>query len=171
MKQSEERAAILKGMRAALRLQRDFGLDKGDYRRRRIDVFGCIDRCGATLMFQPLDPLLGAFVREGTATGILLSTRRPLGQQRFTAAHELGHLRLGHDPHADDDGILRRGPIAGGNGFAQTTREEREADAFASYFLLPAWLIKEQMELHSWKGGLRGAADRLSGVLALRDKL
>lgn len=150
MKAIEERAAILKGMRAAMRLQRDLGLDKDDDRRRRIDVFGCINRCGATLMFQPLDPLLGAFVREGTAAGILLSTRRPLGQQRFTAAHELGHLRLGHDPHADDEGILRRGPIAGGNDFPQTTRAEREADAFASYFLLPAWLIKEQMVLHSW---------------------
>lgn len=150
MRRSEERAAILKGMRAAMRLQRDFSLDKGDYRRQRIDVFGCIDRCGATLMFQPLDPLLGAFVREGAAAGILLSTRRPLGQQRFTAAHELGHLRLGHGPHADDEGILRRGPIAGGNGFPETTREEREADAFASYFLLPTWLIKEQMGLHGW---------------------
>jgi predicted secreted protein len=146
----EERAAILRGMREALRLQRDLGLNEGDNRSRRIDVFGCIDRCGATLMFQPLDPLLGAFVREGTTAGILLSTRRPLGQQRFTAAHELGHLRLGHDPHADDEGILRRGPIAGGNGFPEITGEEREADAFAPYFLLPTWLIKEQMELHGW---------------------
>lgn len=150
MKRNEETAAILRGMRAALRLQRELGLDKGDHRRRRIDVFGCINRCGATLMFQPLDPLLGAFIKEGMATGILLSTRRPLGQQRFTAAHELGHLRLEHDPHADDESILRRGPIAGGNGFPKTTREEREADAFASYFLLPDWLIKEQMALHGW---------------------
>lgn len=150
MRPSEERAAILKGMRAAMRLQRDLGLDKGDDRRCRIDVFGCIDRCGATLMFQPLDPLVGAFIREGTAAGILLSTRRPLGQQRFTAAHELGHLQLGHDPHADDERILRRGPIAGGNGFSKTTRQEREADAFASYFLLPAWLITEQMAVHGW---------------------
>lgn len=150
MRPVKENAAIRKGMRAAMRLQRDLKLDKGDHRRRRIDVFECINRCGATLMFQPLDPLVGAFIREGTAAGILLSTRRPLGQQRFTAAHELGHLQLGHDPHADDEGILRRSPIAGRNGFPETTSEEREADAFASYFLLPVWLIKEQMAVHGW---------------------
>lgn len=147
----EERAATLKGMRAALMLQRRFGWHEGERRTQRIDVFGAISDCGATLMFQPLDPLLGAFIRERTVAGILVTTRRPLGQQRFTAAHELGHLVLDHDPHADDEGILRRGPLPGGGGPGNITREEREADAFASYFLLPNWLITEQMARQGWE--------------------
>lgn len=72
--------------------------------------------------------------------------------QRFTAAHELGHLVLDHDPHADDEGILRRAPWAGDDmGAVRVPLEEREADAFASYFLLPSYLMKEQMELQGWE--------------------
>ncbi len=147
-----ERESILRGIRGAKRLQRDLRLDVGASRAQRVDVFGCIARSGAMLMFQPLEPLLGAFIREEGVAGIILSTRRPLGMQRFTAAHELGHLVLGHDPHADDEGILRRAPWA--SDVARAPRvppEEREADAFASYFLLPPYLIKEQMELRGWE--------------------
>ena len=146
----EERAATLKGMRAALSLQQRFGWHEGERRAQRIGVFDAIAECGATLMFQALDPLLGAFIREGSLAGILVTTRRPLGQQRFTAAHELGHLVLDHDPHADDEGILRRGPLPGGSRGADVPREEREADAFASYFLLPNWLMTEQMARQGW---------------------
>lgn len=147
-----ERESILRGIRGAKRLQRDLRLDIGASRAQRVDVFGCIARTGAMLMFQPLEPLLGAFIREDGAAGIILSTRRPLGMQRFTAAHELGHLFLGHDPHADDDRILRRAPWASdGSRRPIVAPEEREADAFASYFLLPPYLIKEQMELRDWE--------------------
>ena len=147
---ARERRAVLRGMKEALRLLRDFGCDQGSKRGQRVDVFGGIDRVGAELMFQPLDKLLGAFMRRDGAAGIILNTRRPLGMQRFTAAHELGHLLLGHDPHADDEGILRRGPVADGRVFGNVPMEEREADAFASYFLLPHYLIAAQMEVQGW---------------------
>lgn len=150
MTRHQDQRAILKGMKGAFRLLRDLGLDQGQKRAQRVDVFDCIDRTGAVLMFQPLDNLLGAFMKEGGAAGIILNTERPLGMQRFTAAHELGHWVLGHDPHADDEGILRRGPLADGRVFKRVPPEEREADAFASYFLLPAHLIKTQMEVQGW---------------------
>ncbi len=150
MTRHQDQRAILKGMKGAFRLLRDLGLDQGQKRAQRVDVFDCIDRTGAVLMFQPLDKLLGAFMKEGGAAGIILNTERPLGMQRFTAAHELGHWVLGHDPHADDEGILRRGPLADGRVFKRVPPEEREADAFASYFLLPAHLIKTQMEVQGW---------------------
>ncbi len=147
-----ERAAILRGIRGAKRLQRDMGLDTGAARAQRVDVFGCITRLGAMLMFQPLEPLLGAFLSEEGAAGIILSTRRSLGMQRFTGAHELGHLVLGHDPHADDEGILRRAPWAtAASEEKPVSLQEREADAFASHFLLPPYLIKEQMALQGWE--------------------
>lgn len=147
-----ERMAILRGIRGAKRLQRDMGLDAGPARAQRVDVFGCIARVGAMLMFQPLEPLLGAFVEEEGVAGIILSTRRPLGMQRFTGAHELGHLVLKHDPHADDEGILQRAPWAMAPIDGKLVPlEEREADAFASYFLLPPYLIKEQMTLQGWE--------------------
>ncbi len=150
MAREQDRRSILRGMKGAMRLLQDLGYDQGEKRKQRVDVFDSIDRAGAALMFQPLEKLLGAFMSQDGTAGIILNTERPLGMQRFTAAHELGHLTLGHDPHADDEGILRRGPIADGRAFAKIPPEEREADAFASYFLLPSHLITAQMEIQGW---------------------
>lgn len=147
MTPNEERRAILRGMRVAEKVHRDLGSRSAEG-NGRVDVFRTIVRSGAALMFQPLDPLLGAFAKENGVAGILITTRRPLGMQRFTAAHELGHLVLGHDPQADDDKILRRAPVVGGAKFVP--REEREADAFASAFLLPKWLIATEMHRQGW---------------------
>lgn len=151
MTRQQDRVSILRGMKAALGLLHDLGLDRLQKRAQRIDVFDSIDRVGAALMFKPMEKLLGAFMKQNGMAGIILNTERPLGMQRFTGAHELGHLVLEHDPHADDEGILRRGPIADGRAFKMVPREEREADAFASYFLLPPHLIAAQMEVQGWR--------------------
>lgn len=151
MTRQQDRISILRGMKAALGLLHDLGLDREGKRSQRVDVFDSIDRTGAALMFKPMEKLLGAFMKQNGMAGIILNTERPLGMQRFTAAHELGHLILQHDPHADDDGILRRGPIADGRAFKLVPPEEREADAFASYFLLPPYLIAAQMEVQGWR--------------------
>lgn len=57
--------------------------------------------------------------------------------QRFTLAHELGHVVL----HPDGGGIHRDRPLNG----ERMSREpdEREADLFATYFLMPAKLVRE----------------------------
>ncbi|KJZ29896.1 hypothetical protein TW83_17585 [Paracoccus sp. S4493] len=143
------RDAVLKGMRAALKLQRDLGLDRGEARGHRVDVFGAIYRENVPLRFCPLEPLMGAYMRPDGNPGIILTTRRPLGQQRFTAAHELGHHIMNHDPHADDDSILRRAPDQMRD-YMCLPPAEQEADAFASYFLVPDWLITEIMRRQGW---------------------
>ena len=92
---------------------------------------------------------MGAYLREEGNPGIILTTRRPLGQQRFTAAHELGHHVMKHDPHADDDSILRRSPDRPRD-YLRLPPAEQEADAFASYFLVPDWLITTLMQRQDW---------------------
>ncbi|HCK82997.1 MAG TPA: hypothetical protein DHW63_00250 [Hyphomonadaceae bacterium] len=144
----EDRRALLKGMRAAETAHRNLGTRDALGRSVRIDVFGTIVRSGATLMFQPLDKLMGAFFRAEETAGILITTERPIGLQRFTAAHELGHMLMGHKPHADDEEILRRAPIA--SGAMRAPPQEREADAFASSFLLPNWLLSKLVEQQKW---------------------
>lgn len=144
-----DRLAILRGIKAAQRLHRDLGSKRVMGQSVRVDVFGAIARTGAILMFKPLDPLLGAFMRQGDLMGVMLTVRRPIGQQRFTAAHELGHLIMGHEPHADDDNILRRAPTEGN--YAQVPEQEREADAFASNFLLPQFLLAKLHEQQGWE--------------------
>jgi Zn-dependent peptidase ImmA (M78 family)/predicted secreted protein len=144
----DSRAAILTGAKAAHTLHRDLGIRDQIERSGggRVDVFGAIAKLGATLMFQPLDKLLGAYL-PGDELGVLITTKRPLPVQRFTGAHELGHLYMRHEPSLDDENILRRAPfsIAG-----RVNRQEREADAFASMFLSPAWLLALMLERQGW---------------------
>jgi len=147
----DQRAAILVGTKAAHTLHRDLGIRDTVERQggARVDVFAAIGKLGATLMFQPLDKLLGAYV-PAEEPGVLITTRRPLPVQRFTGAHELGHLYMGHEPSLDDEKILRRAPFSTAS--SRTDRQEREADAFASMFLSPAWLLALILQRQKWTG-------------------
>jgi hypothetical protein len=109
----DNRAAILTGVKAAHTLHRDLDIREQVERSGggRIDVFGAIANFGATLMFQPLDKLLGAFL-PGEEVGVLITTKRSLPVERFTGAHELGHLCMRHEPSLDDENILRRAPFS-----------------------------------------------------------
>jgi hypothetical protein len=95
----DNREAILKGAKAAHALHRELGirelLERGG--GGRVDVFGAIGKLGATLMFQKLDKLLGAYI-PAEEPGVLITTQRTLPVQRFTGAHELGHLYMRHEP-------------------------------------------------------------------------
>ncbi len=148
MASNSDRDAILRGMKAAAKFHRDLATRERNDGSVRIDVYGAIARTGAVLMFQTLDPLLGAFMREEGTEGIIVTIRRPVGQQRFTASHELGHLMMRHDPHADDDRILRRAPVEGR--YQGVPVQEREADAFASHFLLPKFALAQLMRQQQW---------------------
>ena len=79
--------------------------------------------------------------------GVLITTQRPQNQQRFTAAHELGHHYLGHNPSLDDKSILGRAPFQARVG---DDPQEVEAEAFAAVFLLPRWLLDWHCERQDW---------------------
>lgn len=145
----DDRISILRGMRAAERLHRDLRSRQSMGASVLVDVFDTIARAGAVLMFKPLDPLLGAYMREGDLKGIMVTLRRPIGVQRFTAAHELGHLIMDHEPHADDDNILRRSPLEDRR--SKVPPHEREADAFASNFLLPKFVLSKLHGQQKWE--------------------
>ena len=148
---ADARGAILTGVKAAHTLHRDLGARETLERNAggRIDVFGTISKLGATLMFQPLDQLLGAYV-PGEEPGILITTKRPLPVQRFTAAHELAHLYLAHEPSLDDKGVLGRAPFSTASRYK---RQELEANAFASMFLAPDWLLALIVQRQGWSPG------------------
>lgn len=143
-------SAIRKAALEATRLQRDLGIQAKVVRDfGRVDVYDTIARLRVPLMFTRLDGLLGAYYREPTP-GVLVTTQRPLNQQRFTAAHELGHHYLGHTPSLDDESILRRAPFQARAG---DNLQEVEAEAFAAAFLLPRWLLDWHCEQQSWTDG------------------
>jgi Zn-dependent peptidase ImmA (M78 family) len=145
---ADSRDAILAGAKAAHTLHRDLGVREPLERSGggRVDVFGAIGKLGATLMFQPLDKLLGAYVPT-EEPGVLITTKRTLPVQRFTGAHELGHLYMRHESSLDDEGILLRAPFATSS---RVDRQEREADAFASMFLAPSWLLALIVQRQRW---------------------
>lgn len=100
---------------------------------RQVDVFSMCEDLGLWLTFLPMDGLLGAFVPEGTG-GVLITDRRPITVQRYTAAHELGHWRLEHGHGLALDGEEHV--------FGSTPNErERLAQVFAASLLMPPPLV------------------------------
>tara|TARA_R110002049_G_scaffold265590_1_gene441729 strand:- start:11063 stop:12079 length:1017 start_codon:yes stop_codon:yes gene_type:complete len=115
-----------------------------------IDVFSYILEELTELLFRPLQGLLGAYMPDSRRPGILITTQRPLSIQRFTAAHELGHFLLKHEPSFDGEEMLRRGVIPASSSSANL--QEVSADAFAVAFMMPRWLIEWHCDRHGWWG-------------------
>lgn len=140
--------AVRHGAAEAARLHRDLGVrSRLESEGGAMNVFGLIHDLSIPLLLRPLNGLLGAYLNT-PAPGILVTTERPLSVQRFTAAHELGHCVLAHEPSLDDeDSILRRMPLNLGPGHEF---QEVEADGFAVAFMLPKWLLALHMGRQGW---------------------
>ena len=132
------RQAVLNGSRGASEALSQLGL-KAKIREglQQVDIFEALHQLDVTTLCRPLEGLLGAFTTNGSECGILVSTRRRLPIQRFTAAHELGHFWLNHEHSIDSPATIDKarsnnhGPL-----------QEVEAEAFASAFMIPKALIK-----------------------------
>src|SRR3989441_3210013 len=116
--------AQLAAIKHARRALRDLDFENDAW----IDPFAAIERAGALLFFAPLTGLCGAYMPrlpKGDAAGILVSITYPLSVQRFTAAHELGHLWMGHNPSVDkEEDILRRAVLTRRDELATAEQEE-----------------------------------------------
>ncbi len=141
-------SAVRAGTMAAARLHQRLDLrPQIEWRGGNVDVFGVIHTVGLPLILRPLDKLLGAYLSD-PEPGVLVTTQRPMSIQRFTAAHELGHFSLRHQPSLDDESILRRMPISGQ---PADDFQDVEADAFAVAFMMPRWLIAWHADRQGWR--------------------
>ncbi len=144
---TSRRDAILSGASRAAELHTELGLRKrlaaGD---RPVDVMDVMRELGLTLLFRPLNSLLGAYLPGAGTPGVLITTQRDLHVQRFTAAHELGHHVLHHMAASLDTDVGYVGRGDPGN----YDNQELEADSFAAEFLLPKWLIVAHAKRHQW---------------------
>jgi Zn-dependent peptidase ImmA (M78 family) len=144
---ASRRDAILTGVARASELHAKLGIRESlSNGEGAIDVIGAVQKLGLFLMFRPLDGLLGAYVPTRALSGMLVTTKRDLHVQRFTAAHELGHHLLEHRTLSLDTvvGFVGRGEAS------KHELQEVEADAFAAEFLLPKWLIAAHLRRQKW---------------------
>ncbi|MFC3714334.1 ImmA/IrrE family metallo-endopeptidase [Sphingoaurantiacus capsulatus] len=140
-------SAVRAGAMAAGRLHRQLGTQALiEQHGGNIDVFAAINALDLPLLLRPLKGLLGAYL-SSPVPGVLVTTERPMSIQRFTAAHELGHFAMRHEPSLDDESILRRMPMSPEPG---SKFEETEADAFAIAFMMPKWLIALHCARQGW---------------------
>ena len=98
-----------------------------------VDVVGLCRRMGIRVQYYiPQDDNDGFCTMVRGKPRIFVSKLCSAERQRFTIAHELGHILLGH---LGLDGLVNREPAPGDNEI------EREANVFASRILAPACVL------------------------------
>jgi IrrE N-terminal-like domain len=147
---------------AAVQAQHDLHVDPD---RCPVLVAPAIHAAGIELVWQPLDRLFGMYLHVGDSRGILVNAGLPRAARRHTAAHELAHHWLRHPPHpgtpcAVDSGTSRLPQRA------VWTPEERVAEAFADWFLMPRKAVLAAIA-HLRLTALAGPADAYQVSLML----
>lgn len=122
---------------AALLAHRRYNVD----RQRRVDVFDVLRTAASEVFFRPLRKVCGAYVpRDGPVPAVLINSNMSLSRQRYTAAHEFGHLFLRHTVVSLDKVV--------GISFEERknwTDEENIAETFAAFFLMPTGLVEASL--------------------------
>jgi Zn-dependent peptidase ImmA (M78 family) len=101
-------------------------------------------RLGAELTYEAFDgDVSGMLYREGEGQMPIIgvNSRQAPTRQRFTVAHEIGHLVLHRGQPVFVDSFVRVNWRAGKSG-----RDEVEANAFAAELLMPRNLIEESID-------------------------
>lgn len=114
-----------------------------------IDVFTILQsQEHLTLVFYPFSNHISGMcvrIRSGDQL-VAINSTRTLGRQRFTVAHELHHLYVQDEITT----VICGNEIGGGR-----DDEEKNADAFASYFLAPNDALRSFIEKNLLKGTRR----------------
>jgi Zn-dependent peptidase ImmA (M78 family) len=103
---------------------------------------------GAALSFQPFESedISGLLYRAPGATPIIgVNSNNPKVRQRFTIAHELGHLKLHEGAELIIERLVRVN-FRDATSSTATDQEEIEANRFASELLMPAPLINRALK-------------------------
>jgi len=107
-----------------------------------IDVEEIARLRGARVVYEQMDPeLSGLLYRDGETVVIGVNSAHHENRQRFTIAHELGHLVLHQGRPVVLDHVVRlnfRDPLSG----TATDTEEIQANRFAAELLMPADLVR-----------------------------
>jgi Zn-dependent peptidase ImmA (M78 family) len=109
--------------------------------RTPVPVEAVAHACNAVISYQPFNgDLSGMLYRDGRRSVIGVNSNHAAVRQRFTIAHELGHLLLhgGHDIWVDR---LVRINLRDAESSNATNLEEIQANAFAAELLMPRDIV------------------------------
>ncbi|GIH89893.1 ImmA/IrrE family metallo-endopeptidase [Planobispora siamensis] len=114
---------------AAVQAHRDLGVDRSGY----VEVYAALRTAGVVGLARPMERLFGIYCSpRDDGPAVLLNAKLDIIAQRHTAAHELGHHRLRHGTAYDEE--LDRTARWGDGSWPD---EEKLAEAFAAWFLMP----------------------------------
>jgi len=102
-------------------------------------VYSVADAVGVDVRFVGGNSFGGMYVRDFGR--ILIPSRRPPGRQAFTCAHELGHWHFDHGTRVEQIDLLDKG--------GDDDPEERLANVFATYLLIPKWAVEDALRRRS----------------------
>lgn len=115
----------------------------------RVDAELIAGASDVVVLYRKMELLLGGFLREDGAPGIIVNWDRPRGLVHMTCAHELGHFALGHESTSDTTVDVGR----------EAKLVEQTANQFAYALLAPAWLVAATMRQKRWgRNNLRSPA-------------
>lgn len=130
---AHQRAAI-----AAVQAHAALVVDRTQY----VDVFAALRADGLIGMAQPMPRLFGVYLSPADdGPAVLLNSTLDIVTQRHTAAHELGHHRFDHRSAYDQE--LDRSTRWGDGSWPE---EEKIAEAFAAWFLMPRPAVLAALE-------------------------
>ncbi len=116
--------------------------------RSGFDITQAVMNRDVPVLYRPLKGLWGATVTvDEDLKGILVTSKLDLHVQRFTLAHELGHVLLGHQSSFDAVNSIG---FSGRFGPSQKPTEEIAADTFASELLGHKNVIRPIIKRHGW---------------------
>lgn len=106
-----------------------------------IDTFGLARSLGVVIVQSHMpEDVSGMLIREGASLTIGLNKDQQRNRQRFTVAHELGHLRLHRGRPLIVDSAVRVN-MRDATSARATSREEMEANRFAASLLMPEHMV------------------------------
>lgn len=116
-------------MLAAAQAHGDYGIDTATW---PVDVYGAIYTADVMTIWRQMPKQFGAYINDpGSRPGVMINNGLPHAAQRQTAGHELGHHWWKHGTTKDGD------LDPPGDRRPPWPPEEKLAESFASWFLMP----------------------------------
>ena len=119
---------------------------KAEIKRVPVPVERLPSLVGAVVRYEPFDGRLSGMVhRSSTGKTIIgVNSSHPNTRQRFTIAHELGHILLHKDErfHVDQTASIR---FRDEESSLATNTEEIESNQFAAELLMPENLVRKEI--------------------------